>query len=176
MQAGSELPGGTSTPCQESYSDRTPKLSQARILLVEDNYMNRDMLSRRLQKRGFDVVLAENAAEALTAARTAQPHLILMDIGLPDLDGWEVTRRLKGDPETQKIPVIALTAHALPADRARAFEAGCDDATPGSCGGVVMVDFDREAGSLGDAIGSAVKDVQRAGFDVSRVEVESSDG
>lgn len=99
----------------------------ARILLVEDNEMNRDMLSRRLQKRGYDVVIAENGAQALTLARSAGPDLVLMDVGLPDLDGWEVTRRLKQEAETARVPVIALTAHALATDRDKAFEVGCDD-------------------------------------------------
>jgi CheY-like chemotaxis protein len=98
-----------------------------RILLVEDNEMNRDMLSRRLEKRGYDVVIAENAAQALTMARSVEPDLVLMDVGLPDLDGWEVTRRLKQDPQTTSLPVIALTAHALATDRDKAFEVGCDD-------------------------------------------------
>jgi CheY-like chemotaxis protein len=98
-----------------------------RILLVEDNEMNRDMLSRRLQKRGFEVVMAEDGAQALTLASSASPDLVLMDVGLPDIDGWTVTRRLKEDASTAGIPIIALTAHALAADRERAFQAGCDD-------------------------------------------------
>ena len=98
-----------------------------RILLVEDNEMNRDMLSRRLQKRGFEVLMAENGAEALTLASSANPDLVLMDVGLPDIDGWTVTRRLREDASTAGIPIIALTAHALASDRERAFRAGCDD-------------------------------------------------
>jgi CheY-like chemotaxis protein len=98
-----------------------------RILLVEDNEMNRDMLSRRLQKRGFEVIMAEDGAQALTLASTASPDLVLMDVGLPDIDGWTVTRRLKEDASTAGIPIIALTAHALASDRERAFQAGCDD-------------------------------------------------
>ena len=99
----------------------------ARILLVEDNEMNRDMLSRRLQKRGFEVLLAENGTQALALATTARPDLVLMDVGLPDIDGWEVTRILKQDAATSNIPIIVLTAHALASDRERAFQAGCDD-------------------------------------------------
>ncbi len=98
-----------------------------RILLVEDNEMNRDMLSRRLQKRGYEVIVAENGAQALSLARTREPDLVLMDVGLPDLDGWEVTLLLKRDPATARLPVIALTAHALASDRDRAFEVGCND-------------------------------------------------
>ena len=98
-----------------------------RILLVEDNEMNRDMLSRRLQKRGFDVTVAETAEEALTLARTSNADLVLMDVGLPDMDGWEVTRRLRSDPATAGLAIIALTAHALASDRERAFEVVCDD-------------------------------------------------
>ena len=99
----------------------------ARILLVEDNEMNRDMLSRRLQKRGFEVLLAENGTQALALASSTRPDLVLMDVGLPDVDGWEVTRILKQDAATSAIPIIALTAHALASDRERAFQAGCDD-------------------------------------------------
>ena len=98
-----------------------------RILLVEDNEMNRDMLSRRLQKRGFEVIMAEDGARALALASTASPDLVLMDVGLPDIDGWTVTRKLKEDASTAGIPIIALTAHALASDRERAFQAGCDD-------------------------------------------------
>jgi two-component system, cell cycle response regulator DivK len=98
-----------------------------RILLVEDNELNRDMLSRRLLKRGYDVSIAENAAQALELARSGGHDLVLMDVGLPDIDGWEVTRRLRQDSATARLPIIALTAHALATDRARAFEVGCDD-------------------------------------------------
>jgi CheY-like chemotaxis protein len=97
-----------------------------KILLVEDNEMNRDMLSRRLLRRGFDVTLAVDGEEGLTMARAEGPDLILMDMSLPVLDGWEATRRLKADPATRGIPVIALTAHAMADDRDRALEAGCD--------------------------------------------------
>jgi len=99
----------------------------AKILLVEDNEMNRDMLARRLQRRGHEVVVAVDGAEGLDLARREAPTLILMDMTLPVLDGWEATRRLKADPATGGIPIIALTAHAMSEDRARAIEAGCDD-------------------------------------------------
>lgn len=98
-----------------------------KILLVEDNEMNRDMLSRRLIRRGHDIVFAEDGAKAVQMALSAQPQLILMDMGLPVLDGWEATARIKAHPETRTIPIIALTAHAMAPDRARALEAGCDD-------------------------------------------------
>ena len=99
----------------------------ARILLVEDNEMNRDMLSRRLQRKGYDVVIAIDGGEGVEMAHSQTPDLILMDMSLPVLDGWEATRRLKAAPETSRIPVIALTAHAMASDREKAIEAGCDD-------------------------------------------------
>lgn len=99
----------------------------AKILLVEDNELNRDMLSRRLQRRGYDVVIATDGAEALTNAAREHPDLILMDLSLPKVDGWEATRRLKADAALCAIPVIALTAHAMSGDRERAFDAGCDE-------------------------------------------------
>lgn len=99
----------------------------SRILLVEDNDMNRDMLSRRLTKRGYEVVLAVDGEEALSSAVAERPDLILLDMGLPVIDGWEATRRLKADPATANIPVIALTAHAMSGDREKAIELGCDD-------------------------------------------------
>jgi two-component system, cell cycle response regulator DivK len=98
-----------------------------KILLVEDNEMNRDMLSRRLRRKGYVVVMALDGQSALEMSQTEAPNLILMDVGLPKLDGWEATRRLKADPATRHIPVIALTAHAMSSDREKAFEAGCDD-------------------------------------------------
>jgi CheY-like chemotaxis protein len=98
-----------------------------RILLVEDNEMNRDMLSRRLIRRGYDVVIAVDGESGLALAASEAPDLILMDMSLPILDGWEAARRLKADPATRGIPVIALTAHAMSSDRDRAIEAGCDD-------------------------------------------------
>lgn len=97
------------------------------LLLVEDNEMNRDMLSRRLEKRGFTVRLAVDGAEGVALAKQALPDLILMDMSLPILDGWEATKALRADPATQRIPVIALTAHAMDGERSRALEAGCDD-------------------------------------------------
>ena len=99
----------------------------AKILLVEDNEMNRDMLSRRLERKGHTVTLALDGAEGLTKARSDNPDLILMDMSLPVIDGWEATRRLKADEATRRIPVIALTAHAMASDEAKAREAGCDD-------------------------------------------------
>jgi CheY-like chemotaxis protein len=98
-----------------------------KILLVEDNEMNRDMLSRRLQKQGYEVVMAVDGEEGVAKAQSEAPALILMDMSLPGIDGWEATRRLKAAPQTQKIPVIALTAHAMTDDRAKALAAGCDD-------------------------------------------------
>lgn len=97
------------------------------ILLVEDNEMNRDMLSRRLERRGFAVLIAENGERAIDLAGAERPALILMDMSLPIVDGWEATRRIKADPATSAIPIIALTAHAMTSDRERALEAGCDD-------------------------------------------------
>ena len=99
----------------------------AKILLVEDNEMNRDMLSRRLQRRGYAVLIAEDGERGVAVAAAERPDLILMDMSLPVLDGWEATRRLKADPATRPIPVIALTAHAMSTDREKVFEAGCDD-------------------------------------------------
>ena len=99
----------------------------AKILLVEDNEMNRDMLSRRLVRRGYEVAIALDGEQGLTMARSEAPALILMDMSLPGIDGWETTRQLKAAPETQKIPIIALTAHAMAGDRERAVAAGCDD-------------------------------------------------
>lgn len=98
-----------------------------RILIVEDNEMNRDMLSRRLERRGHDVSVAVDGHDGLEKARRESPELILMDMGLPELDGWEVTRQLKADTDTQAIPIIALTAHAMSGDREKALAAGCDD-------------------------------------------------
>jgi CheY-like chemotaxis protein len=97
------------------------------ILLVEDNELNRDMLSRRLVRKGYDVLIAEDGAKGLSAATDGNPDLILMDMSLPVIDGWEATRRLKADPQTRAIPVIALTAHAMSSDREKAVAAGCDD-------------------------------------------------
>jgi CheY-like chemotaxis protein len=114
-----------------------------KILLVEDNEMNRDMLSRRLQRRGYCIVTAENGEQGLSLACLETPDLILLDITLPQMDGWEVSRRLKGDDKTRPIPIIALTARALSSDRTKAFEVGCDDYD------TKPVDFDRLTGKIG---------------------------
>ena len=98
-----------------------------KILLVEDNEMNRDMLSRRLQRKGYSVLTAEDGEKGLLLARSELPDLILMDISLPVMGGWDVTRHLKADRSTSHIPIIALTAHAWVTDREKAIEAGCDD-------------------------------------------------
>lgn len=98
-----------------------------RILLIEDNELNRDMLSRRLARKGYEVLLAEDGAAGVATATAERPDLVLMDVSLPVMDGWEATRRLKAAPETRSIPVIALTAHAMSTDRLKAMEAGCDD-------------------------------------------------
>lgn len=99
----------------------------ASILIVEDNEMNRDMLSRRLQRRGYEVFVATDGAGGVEAAMQHRPDLVLMDMSLPVIDGWEATRRIKADPATAGIPIIALTAHAMAGDREKAMEAGCDD-------------------------------------------------
>jgi CheY-like chemotaxis protein len=99
----------------------------AKILLVEDNEMNRDMLTRRLQRRGHEVLVAVDGAQGLALAQAQLPTLILMDMSLPIMDGWEATRQIKSDPATSGIPVIALTAHAMSEDREKALAAGCDD-------------------------------------------------
>src|SRR5580700_5781369 len=101
--------------------------AMSKILLVEDNEMNRDMLSRRLLRRGYEVVIALDGESGMSLAATESPDIILMDMSLPILDGWEATRRLKARQETQAIPLIALTAHAMAGDRDRALQAGCDD-------------------------------------------------
>jgi len=99
----------------------------ARILLVEDNEMNRDMLSRRLTKRGHEVVIAVDGREGVTLASSESPEIILLDMSLPVMDGWEAARLLKADDATGGIPIIALTAHAMAGDREKCIEAGCDD-------------------------------------------------
>jgi two-component system, cell cycle response regulator DivK len=99
----------------------------ARILLVEDNEMNRDMLSRRLERRGYAVSVAEDGIQGLKMAKELLPDLMLLDMSLPEMDGWEVASRLKSEQGTQHIPIIALTAHAMTSDRDRAFAAGCND-------------------------------------------------
>ena len=120
----------------------------AKILLVEDNEMNRDMLSRRLAKRGFDVIIAVDGDEGITKARADGPDLILMDMSLPVVDGWEATRQLKSDPTTSGIPIIALTAHAMSDDRQKAIGAGCDDYD------TKPVDLSRLIGKMESLLGS----------------------
>ena len=99
----------------------------ARILLVEDNEMNRDMLSRRLERKGYEVELAIDGRQGVDKAKTLAYDLVLMDMSLPEIDGWEATRELRGDPATKSLPIIALTAHAMSGDREKALDAGCDD-------------------------------------------------
>jgi len=103
------------------------RCDMAKILIVEDNEMNRDMLSRRLARRGYQIVVAVDGEEGIAEAKAENPNLILMDMSLPVIDGWEATRRLKAEPLTRSLPVIGLTAHALASDREKALEAGCDD-------------------------------------------------
>jgi len=98
-----------------------------RILLVEDNDMNRDMLSRRLQRKGYEVLMAADGMQAILMAESEAPDLILLDMSLPVIDGWEAARRLKASPATAKVPIVALTAHAMSGDREKALAAGCDD-------------------------------------------------
>ncbi|HET9220909.1 MAG TPA: response regulator [Roseiflexaceae bacterium] len=112
------------------------------ILLVEDNDMNRDMIAQYLGHYGYKVVTAREGSAAVELARTAEPALILMDISLPVLDGWEATRQIKAAPETKSIPVIALTAHAMASDRQKSIEAGCDDYEP------KPIDFARLIGKM----------------------------
>jgi CheY-like chemotaxis protein len=99
----------------------------AKILIVEDNEMNRDMLSRRLERRGYTIAIAVDGGDGVEKARTEAPDLILMDMSLPVMDGWEASRRIKGDPATAAIPIIALTAHAMTSDRDKSLKAGCND-------------------------------------------------
>ena len=120
-----------------------------KILLVEDNEMNRDMLSRRLQRKGYEVVIAVDGGEGVEMAHSQSPDLILMDMSLPVLDGWEATRRLKAAPDTASIPVIALTAHAMATDRDKAMEAGCDDYD------TKPIDFPRLLGKIEMLLGGA---------------------
>src|SRR5688572_9458639 len=98
-----------------------------KILLVEDNEMNRDMLSRRLERKGYQIMIAVDGGQGLEMAQTLSPELILMDMSLPVIDGWEATKRLKGADNTKHIPIIGLTAHAMAGDREKCIEAGCDD-------------------------------------------------
>ena len=113
-----------------------------KILLIEDNEMNRDMLSRRLERKGFEVVIAEDGKAGVELASSSTPDLILMDLSLPVMDGWEATRCIKANPATQKIPVIALTAHAMAGDEQKALEAGCDDYD------IKPIDFKRLLGKI----------------------------
>jgi len=113
-----------------------------KVLLVEDNEMNRDMLSRRLVKRGYEVVIAVNGLEGVSMAKAERPDLILMDMSLPEMDGWEATKEIKKDAAISGIPVIALTAHAMSGDREKAMEAGCDDYE------TKPIEFDRLLGKI----------------------------
>ena len=119
----------------------------SKILLIEDNEMNRDMLSRRLQKKGYEVVIAVDGEEGLAKAESEAPNLILMDMSLPGIDGWEATRRLKASAQTQNIPIIALTAHAMTDDRDKALAAGCNDFD------TKPVDFARLQGKIDALVG-----------------------
>ena len=121
----------------------------SKILLVEDNEMNRDMLSRRLERKGFEVVIAIDGKAGVDMASSTHPDLILMDLSLPVIDGWEATRRIKADPATQSIPVIALTAHAMAGDEKKAREAGCDDYD------TKPVNLNRLLDKIGNLLGSA---------------------
>jgi two-component system, cell cycle response regulator DivK len=102
-------------------------IQMTKVLVVEDNEMNRDMLSRRLTRRGFQVIFAVDGQQGVDLARSERPDIILMDMSLPVMDGWEATRRVKSDDTTRRVPVIGLTAHAMAGDREKAIEAGCDD-------------------------------------------------
>ena len=123
----------------------------AKILLVEDNEMNRDMLSRRLQRRGYEMLIAVDGESGLALTRSDAPALVLMDMSLPGIDGWEVTRQLKADPATRAIPVIALTAHAMAGDREQALAAGCDDFD------IKPIDLDRLLGKIEALLGGTAK-------------------
>ncbi len=122
-----------------------------KILLVEDTEMNRDMLSRRLLRKGHDVILAVDGPSGVEHARAALPDLILMDMSLPLLDGWEATRLLKAGEDTRRIPVIALTAHAMSGDREKALEAGCDDYD------TKPIDFPRLLGKIDTLLGETAR-------------------
>jgi CheY-like chemotaxis protein len=120
-----------------------------KVLLVEDNEMNRDMLSRRLVRRGYEVVFAVDGQQGVDLAKTARPDIILMDMSLPVIDGWEATRRVKADAATKNVPVIGLTAHAMSGDREKAMEAGCDDYD------TKPVELDRLIGKMERLLGTA---------------------
>jgi len=121
----------------------------SKILLVEDNEMNRDMLTRRLERKGFEVVIAVDGQAGVEMASSSNPDIILMDLSLPVMDGWEATRQIKSDPATLSIPVIALTAHAMAGDEQKAREAGCDDYD------TKPVDLKRLLGKIENLLGSA---------------------
>ncbi len=121
----------------------------AKILLVEDNEMNRDMLSRRLTRKGHEVVVGEDGQKGVDMASSEGPDIILMDMSLPVIDGWEATRRIKAAPDTAGIPVIALTAHAMASDREKALEAGCDDYD------TKPVELDRLLGKIENLLGGS---------------------
>ena len=121
----------------------------SKILLVEDNEMNRDMLTRRLERKGYEVVIAVDGQAGVDMASSASPDIILMDLSLPVIDGWEATRQIKADPATQGIPLIALTAHAMAGDEQKAREAGCDDYD------TKPVDLKRLLGKIENLLGSA---------------------
>jgi len=122
-----------------------------KLLLVEDNEMNRDMLSRRLQRRGYEVLTAVDGESGLALTRSDAPALVLMDMSLPGIDGWEATRQLKADPATRAIPVIALTAHAMAGDREKSLAAGCDDFD------IKPIDLDRLLGKIEALLGGKAK-------------------
>ena len=126
-----------------------------KILLVEDNEMNRDMLSRRLIRRGFQVVFAMDGQQGIDLARSERPDIILMDMSLPVIDGWEATRCLKADDATRGVPVIGLTAHAMSGDREKAIEAGCDDYD------TKPVELDRLIGKIERLLGTAKDEALR---------------
>jgi CheY-like chemotaxis protein len=119
-----------------------------KVLIVEDNEMNRDMLSRRLIRRGYEVVIGVDGDEGVKLARSEQPHLIIMDMSLPVKDGWTATREIKSDEALAKVPIIALTAHAMAGDKDRAMEAGCDDYD------TKPVEFDRLIGKIEALLGA----------------------
>ena len=121
----------------------------SKILLVEDNEMNRDMLTRRLERKGYEIVIAVDGQAGIDMASSTTPDIILMDLSLPVIDGWEATRKIKADPATQSIPVIALTAHAMAGDEKKAREAGCDDYD------TKPIDLKRLLGKIENLLGSA---------------------
>jgi two-component system, cell cycle response regulator DivK len=123
----------------------------AKLLLVEDNEMNRDMLSRRLIRRGYQVALAVDGAQGVAMAQSAKPDLVVMDLSLPVLDGWEATRRIKAGADTKHLPVIGLTAHAMAGDREKALEAGCDDYD------TKPIDFERLIGKIESLLPNGAK-------------------